>query len=210
MSSKFRIFEVLCRLPNNQYAPNSSCHQISPLQICSRSDGAIPHPLSLTSTSSVPSFISKISEVHNYTRTSFEHVLILVAPASNALSISSFTQPFKSTITWLAQMRFTDSLSIRWIFRSVIYTHDFCQKNLLPGTLRLLDSFMYRHSFKMTTGLVAAYVTVPNDAIAKKIANSIIEKKLAACVNIIPGIRSVYRWGGKINVRKAGSIFWEL
>lgn len=29
---------------------------------------------------------------------------------------------------------------------------------------------------------------------AKKMAHALIEKRLAACVNVIPGIRSVYRW----------------
>ena len=33
---------------------------------------------------------------------------------------------------------------------------------------------------------------------AESIANTLVEDKLAACVNIIPQIRSVYRWEGKI------------
>lgn len=34
---------------------------------------------------------------------------------------------------------------------------------------------------------------------AKKLAHGIIENKLAACVNIIPKITSIYHWEGKIN-----------
>ncbi|XP_043939458.1 protein CutA [Protopterus annectens] len=44
----------------------------------------------------------------------------------------------------------------------------------------------------------AAFVTCPNDTVAKDIARGIVTKKLAACVNIIPQITSVYEWKGKI------------
>ncbi|XP_063287655.1 protein CutA isoform X1 [Pelobates fuscus] len=44
----------------------------------------------------------------------------------------------------------------------------------------------------------AAYVTCPSDKVAKDIARGIVEKKLAACVNIIPQITSIYEWKGKI------------
>ncbi|KAI2663173.1 hypothetical protein H4Q32_011639 [Labeo rohita] len=38
----------------------------------------------------------------------------------------------------------------------------------------------------------AAFVTCPNDTVAKELARGIVEKKLAACVNIVPQITSVY------------------
>ncbi|XP_017783441.1 PREDICTED: protein CutA homolog [Nicrophorus vespilloides] len=44
-----------------------------------------------------------------------------------------------------------------------------------------------------------AYVTVPDEAVAKKLAHGIVQENLAACVNIIPKITSVYLWKGEIN-----------
>ena len=41
--------------------------------------------------------------------------------------------------------------------------------------------------------------TVNTDSAAKKIAQSLIEEKLAACVNIIPSVTSVFRWKGKVS-----------
>lgn len=38
------------------------------------------------------------------------------------------------------------------------------------------------------------YCTVPNEFNANLIATSLIEDNLAACVNIIPSVTSVYKW----------------
>lgn len=38
--------------------------------------------------------------------------------------------------------------------------------------------------------------TIRNEKEAKILARSLIEKNLAACVNILPGATSVYRWKG--------------
>lgn len=41
-------------------------------------------------------------------------------------------------------------------------------------------------------------VTVGSGEEASKIARTLIEEKLIACANIVPGIRSIYRWKGEI------------
>ena len=40
--------------------------------------------------------------------------------------------------------------------------------------------------------------TADSDELARKIAGALVEAGEAACVNIIPGIRSVYRWQDKV------------
>jgi len=42
------------------------------------------------------------------------------------------------------------------------------------------------------------FATVPNQEEGEKIAKILVENKFAACVNIIPGIKSIYQWKGKI------------
>ena len=33
---------------------------------------------------------------------------------------------------------------------------------------------------------------------ARRIAHALVERRLAACVNIVPGVESVYHWQGKV------------
>ena len=40
------------------------------------------------------------------------------------------------------------------------------------------------------------YCTVPNEFNANLIASALVEEKLAACVNILPALTSVYKWEG--------------
>lgn len=42
------------------------------------------------------------------------------------------------------------------------------------------------------------YVTAPSPDAASRLANALIEKRVAACVNILPEMRSVYRWNEAI------------
>lgn len=45
---------------------------------------------------------------------------------------------------------------------------------------------------------VFIYVTTPSEAEARKIAEAVVTDRLAACANIIPGMKSIYHWEGKM------------
>jgi len=42
------------------------------------------------------------------------------------------------------------------------------------------------------------FCTVPDSDTGERIAGHLVEYRLAACVNLLPGIQSVYRWQGKL------------
>ncbi len=48
------------------------------------------------------------------------------------------------------------------------------------------------------TPYVLCLVTIDNIYKATEIANTVVTERLAACVNILPGIRSIYQWKGAI------------
>jgi len=45
---------------------------------------------------------------------------------------------------------------------------------------------------------IVVLVTCGSEEEAAKIANGLVDEQLAACVNIISPIRSIYRWEGKV------------
>ena len=47
-------------------------------------------------------------------------------------------------------------------------------------------------------GAIAVITTVGTEQEANLLAEELLERRHAACVNIIPGIRSLYRWRGSI------------
>jgi len=49
---------------------------------------------------------------------------------------------------------------------------------------------------------IVVFVTAGTNEEAETIARHLVEEKLAACVNIIPGVLSVFRWQGKISQEK--------
>ena len=41
-------------------------------------------------------------------------------------------------------------------------------------------------------------VTAPEAGVGHRIASTLVEERLAACVNLVPGISSIYRWDGGV------------
>lgn len=50
----------------------------------------------------------------------------------------------------------------------------------------------------MEPGVSIVLVTVPSREVGENIARALVEERLCACVNIIPGLISIYRWEGDI------------
>ncbi|HEY1100302.1 MAG TPA: divalent-cation tolerance protein CutA [Myxococcota bacterium] len=46
--------------------------------------------------------------------------------------------------------------------------------------------------------VVVVFCTAPDDGVADRIATAIVSARVAACVTILPPMRSVYRWQGTI------------
>jgi len=49
------------------------------------------------------------------------------------------------------------------------------------------------------TNVVVVLVTAPSAETAADLARALVEEGLAACGNVVPGLRSIYRWEGKVH-----------
>ena len=50
----------------------------------------------------------------------------------------------------------------------------------------------------MRMPVLICFCTCPDADVAGRIASALVEERLAACVNILPGLRSLYRWQGQV------------
>lgn len=64
--------------------------------------------------------------------------------------------------------------------------------------------------------LILAYATTPDLATAEKIARTLLNENLIACANFWPGMKSIYRWQGKVEesqetvlILKTRKSLWE-
>jgi periplasmic divalent cation tolerance protein len=49
----------------------------------------------------------------------------------------------------------------------------------------------------MAEDVLIAFCTIPGAEKARRIANQIVDLRLAACANILPHVHSIYHWQGK-------------
>ncbi|HHW20574.1 MAG TPA: divalent-cation tolerance protein CutA [Thermodesulfovibrio thiophilus] len=65
---------------------------------------------------------------------------------------------------------------------------------------------------------IVVFITTPSEDEAAKIAKTLVEEKLAGCVNIVKNVRSIYSWQGNIEdetevlmiVKTRNELFEEL
>ena len=65
---------------------------------------------------------------------------------------------------------------------------------------------------------IVVFCTCPDEKTAVRLAKGLLESHTAACVNVLPGIRSIYRWRGAISedsevlmvIKSLASCFEEL
>lgn len=55
--------------------------------------------------------------------------------------------------------------------------------------------------------IILVLVTAPDQVSAKLIAKALLDTKLAACVNILPGLISLYNWEGELQDEKEVQLF---
>ena len=51
---------------------------------------------------------------------------------------------------------------------------------------------------KFSTDYVFVFTTLPSDGDAAAFARALVEERLAACVNLLPVMESIYRWEGRV------------
>jgi periplasmic divalent cation tolerance protein len=48
------------------------------------------------------------------------------------------------------------------------------------------------------TDVAVVLVTAPSQQVAEQLAAALVEERLAACGNVVPGVVSIYRWEGAV------------
>jgi len=68
--------------------------------------------------------------------------------------------------------------------------------------VRLQDSQVSEEIIWLKKMFIIIFITAANKKEARKIARGLLKHKLAACVNIVSGIESLFWWKGKIDQAK--------
>jgi len=52
----------------------------------------------------------------------------------------------------------------------------------------------------MVTEAIVIMITAPSKEVGEQIASTLLEKRLVACINILPAVQSFYEWKGEVHV----------
>jgi periplasmic divalent cation tolerance protein len=52
------------------------------------------------------------------------------------------------------------------------------------------------------TDYIVVFITAKSEKEGEKIAQALLKEKLAACINIVPGLKSMFRWKGQISTEE--------
>ena len=61
----------------------------------------------------------------------------------------------------------------------------------------------------MADQILLAISTFPDADTASRVAQTLVEEKLAACANLIPAVHSIYRWKDKIETAGEVMVFFK-
>lgn len=62
----------------------------------------------------------------------------------------------------------------------------------------LAEAALWYSDAVSSPGTFVVFSTFPDADTAARIARTLVEEQLAACVNVVPAVRSIYRWEGKV------------
>ncbi|MFL5381025.1 MAG: divalent-cation tolerance protein CutA [Longimicrobiaceae bacterium] len=48
------------------------------------------------------------------------------------------------------------------------------------------------------TGVSVVLVSVPDAGVGRRLARALLDERLVACANLVPGVTSLYRWEGEV------------
>jgi len=54
------------------------------------------------------------------------------------------------------------------------------------------------------SGVTVVLITAPDTEVGERLGRALVGERLAACVNIVPGVTSLYRWDGE--VQRSGEV----
>jgi periplasmic divalent cation tolerance protein len=62
----------------------------------------------------------------------------------------------------------------------------------------------------MAEKILLALSTFPDAETARRISNQLVREKFAACANILPGVKSIYRWKQKVETGNETLVFFKV